>query len=55
MPGCGYSHFWESDPRRWERCKQQAGSKMIEEGWNPHARKFNDVRFKRARRLWNNK
>lgn len=55
MPGCGGGSFWEVDPRRWERCKREAGSVMITEGWNPKARKFDEVRKKRAMRLWNNK
>lgn len=55
MPGCGGGSFWEVDPRRWERCKREAGSAMITEGWNPKARKFDEVRNKRAMRLWNNK
>lgn len=55
MPSSGCDSFWSSDPRRWERCRQKAGSNMIAEGWNPHASKFEEVRRKRAMRLWNNK
>ncbi len=55
MPSCGGGSFWEVDPRRWERCKKEAGNNMIAEGWNRHARKFDEVRRKRAMRLWNNK
>ena len=54
MPTSGgyYYGFWESDPRRWERCRQQAAAQMVAEGWNPHAGKFGQVQMKRARKLW---
>ena len=51
----GYQYFWEVDPRRWERCRAEAGQQMIAEGWNPHAGKFDQVRRKRAMKLWNKK
>lgn len=56
MPtGGGYhSRFWESDPKRWAKCRQEVEDAMVAEGWNPKARKFNDVRHKRAVRLWAN-
>jgi hypothetical protein len=46
---CG---FWEADPRRWERCRRDAATGMLAEGWNPRARKFDEVMIRRARRLW---
>ncbi len=49
----GYAYgFWEDDPRRWERCRQAAAAQMVAEGWNPKAKKFNDVQRRRAMRLW---
>ena len=36
----------------WYKCRDQAAAQMIEEGWNKHARKFNEVRMRRARRLY---
>ena len=55
MPSCGSGSFWEVDPRRWERCRQEAAKAMIAEGWNPKARKFDEVRRRRAMRLWDKK
>jgi hypothetical protein len=54
MPTSGGYHygFWEADPRRWERCRQQAAAQMVAEGWNPHAGKFSQVQMRRARKLW---
>lgn len=48
----GLARFWESDPRRWERCRQQAAAQMISEGWPPKAKKFSEVQIRRATKLW---
>lgn len=55
MPMFGYSYFWESDPKRWESCRQAAGKQMVSEGWNPKALKFDEVCRRKAMKLWNNK
>lgn len=47
-----YYGFWEADPRRWERCRRDAAMQMLSEGWDAHARKFDAVRDKRAKKLW---
>ena len=52
MPTSAFSAFWESDPRRWQRCRQQAATAMVAEGWHPQARKFQEVQTRRALRLW---
>jgi len=52
MPTNIMGAFWESDPRRWERCRKEAGAKMIADGWNPKAGKFFEVQFRRAVKLW---
>ena len=54
MPSSGryYYGFWETDPKKWERCRKTAAAQMIAEGWNPHAGKFNQVQMKRAQRLY---
>ena len=49
MPTFGAS---ETDVRRWTLCMQQAGAAMLAEGWNRHARKFFEVRQRRARKLY---
>ena len=47
-----YVKFWEADPRKWAQCLEQAGKSMLAEGWVQGARKFSEVRRKRAMRLW---
>lgn len=44
--------FWEADPRRWERCRRDAAATMLAEGWNKHAKKFDEVVRRRAMKLW---
>ena len=44
--------FWESNPRRWARCLRAAGAAMVAQGWLEKAGKFNQVRRRRAERLW---
>lgn len=43
----------EVDHPRWRRCLNQAGAAMQREGWKPYARKFDQVRERRALRLYN--
>lgn len=50
--GGGWYGFWEANPRKWERCISAAGAAMIADGWHPQARKFSEVRRKRAYKLW---
>jgi hypothetical protein len=52
VPAADCSAFWEVDPRRWARCLQDAGAAMLAQGWNKHARKFNEVQRRRALHLW---
>ena len=53
MPtSAGLEYIWTSDPLRWQRCMQQAGDQMERDGWNRKARKFYDVRLKKAKKLW---
>lgn len=47
-----YGKFWEADPRKWAQCLEQAAESMVAEGWVRQARKFDEVRRKRATRLW---
>jgi hypothetical protein len=50
--GGHYYGFWETDPRRWERCRRTAAAQMVATGWNPKARKFEEVQQRRAFKLW---
>ncbi len=43
---------WEVDLGLWERCREQVAKQMLAQGWTPRARKFNDVRRRRALRLF---
>jgi hypothetical protein len=43
--------LFEYDPRRWARILDQVGKAMVEQGWNPKARKFDEVRRRRAMRI----
>jgi hypothetical protein len=54
MPYTGgyYYGFWEANPRRWERCRCEAAAAMVAQGWNPKARKFDEVMRRRALQLW---
>lgn len=54
MPTTGgyYYGFWEADPRRWERCRQQARAELIAEGFDRLSKKLDDAVRKRAMRLW---
>lgn len=54
MPCFGYSSFWNANPRLWEKCRNQVAAEMIASGWNKHARKFGEVQFKKATRLFLN-
>lgn len=42
----------ESDPHRWERCRQLAAAQMIAQGWNPKAGKFPEVQRRKAMQIW---
>ncbi len=56
MPSYGeQGEFWESDPRRWERCRQAIAAEMVAQGWNRHACKFAEVQYRRARKLFTRK
>lgn len=46
------SNPWDIDPKRWERCVQQSAATMIAAGWIPKARKFDEVRMRKARGLF---
>lgn len=54
MPTNGGNYYgcWEADPRRWERCRQQAAAQMVAQGWPPKAGKFAEAQHRRALRLW---
>lgn len=52
MPMNYYIRFSEGDIRRWEVCLRKAESQMLTEGWHPKARKFHEVRRRRALKLW---
>lgn len=52
MPTTGFPKFWESDPRRWDRCRREAAAQMVAQGWNPKAGKFNEVQMRKATQLW---
>lgn len=49
---CEYGSPWSSDPRRWERCRQQAAAQMVAQGWPPKAGKFLEVQRRRAIQIW---
>lgn len=54
MPTTGgyYYGFWEADPRRWERCRQQARADLIAGGFDRLSQKLDGAVEKRALRLW---
>jgi hypothetical protein len=52
MPCHALPRFWETNPRRWERCLRDAAAAMVAEGWPRKAGKFSAVQLRRARRLW---
>lgn len=48
MPCSGHTYPTRGEIRRFLQCQEEVGRKMVAEGWNPHARKFNEVRQRRA-------
>lgn len=40
------------DYRKWLRCRAVVVKAMIGEGWNKHAKKFDDVLNRRAKKLY---
>ena len=44
--------FWEANPRRWEQCRRKVYADMIASGWDPSAKKLDEVLKRRARRLF---
>lgn len=42
----------ERDVRRWTACLNEAGAAMLAAGWNKHARKFMEVRQRKASKLY---
>ena len=40
------------DPRRWQNCLKTVSDEMIASGWNKHAKKFTEVKIRKARKLF---
>jgi hypothetical protein len=52
MPTFFVLHPWDIDPRKWRACLHRAESVMLSAGWSCHARKFTEVKLRKARQLW---
>lgn len=50
MPGQGFSK--PVNYKLWYACRAAVAAQMIAEGWNRHARKFQDVQRRRAQKLY---
>lgn len=44
--------FWSADVRRWQACREQARADMLAEGWIERSAKFDQVCFRRAKKLF---
>lgn len=52
MPTFFALHPWDIDPHKWRACLHRAEAVMLSAGWSRHARKFHEVRMRKARQLW---
>lgn len=52
MPTFFVLHPWDIDPHKWRACLHRAESVMLSAGWSRHARKFTEVKLRKARQLW---
>ena len=40
------------DPKKWQKCLRSVNDELIAFGWNKHAKKFTEVKIRKARKLF---